>query len=253
MTPAFHSIAARSSVPLFIFGDHSSDHIPDEFSGLGLSAQDCARHIAVDIGTEGVIRALCQDFGCGGHLAGVSRLVIDCNRDLAANGLIASRSDGSVIPGNQDSTHAQRRARIDHIYTPYHQALGAAIEQCAITTADPLIVSIHSFTPQLRGGDKRPVEIGFLVKADPDSAREAMAEFAAISKNYNVGYNEPYSAWDLNHTVDVHVTARGLRHLNIEIRQDLITTTGQQAHMADILSRIIGPVMRRQPVAPRPY
>lgn len=253
MTDAFHSIAARSSVPLFMFGDHSSDHIPNEFEGLGLSAQDRARHIAVDIGTEGVIRGLCHDFGCAGHLAGVSRLVIDCNRDLAAEGLIASESDGSLISGNQNLSKTQRQIRIDKFYTPYHDALSDAIESCSKSTSDPLIISIHSFTPQLRGGDKRPVEIGFLVKADPNSARAAMAEFSTISMNYNVGYNEPYSAWDLNHTVDVHVTASGLRHLNIEIRQDLITTARQQAHMADILSRIIGPVMRRQPVAPRPY
>ena len=253
MSKAYHSIAARTDAPLFIFGDHSSDHIPDEFDGLGLSGQDRARHIAVDVGTEGVIRALCKAFGCAGHLAGVSRLVIDCNRDLAAKGLIAEISDESPIPGNQNLTAAQKQSRIAQIYTPYHDTLGAAIEHCSQNTRDPLIISIHSFTPQLRGGEKRPVEIGFLVKADLDSARDAMAEFATISMNYNVGYNEPYSAWDLNHTVDVHVTARGLRHLNIEIRQDLITTPQQQAHMADILSRIIGPVMRRQPVAPRPY
>lgn len=253
MTSAFYSIAARNRAPLFIFGDHSSDHIPKDMNGLGLSREDRARHIAVDIGTQGVIRALCQDFGCGGHLAGVSRLVIDCNRALGAQGLIATQSDGSVIPGNQGLTAAERCSRIDHIYTPYHEALATSIEQCAVKTPDPLIVSIHSFTPQLRGGAKRPVEIGFLVKADLDSARAAMTEFEVLPTNYTVGYNEPYSAWDLNHTVDVHVTARGLRHLNIEIRQDLITTAKQQRDMAGTLSRIIGPVMRRHSAAPRPY
>lgn len=253
MTKAYHSIAARRDAPLFIFGDHSSDHIPEEFDGLGLSGEDRARHIAVDIGTEGVIRGLCKSFGCAGHLAGVSRLVIDCNRDVAAQGLIAMISDESLIAGNKNLSAAQRQSRIDEIYMPYHAALGAAIEHCSKDRADPLIVSVHSFTPQLRGAKKRPVEIGFLVKADPDSARDAIAEFTALEMDYNVGNNEPYSAWDLNHTVDTHVTARGLRHLNIEIRQDLITTTDQQAQMAETLSRIIGPVMRRQPTTPRPY
>lgn len=237
---------------MIIFGDHSTAYIPEGYNNLGLSVEDRARHIAVDIGTEGLIRAMCKEYGCAGHLAGVSRLVIDCNRDPDAAGLIPAISDSTVIPGNQNLSAAERTARFETYYKPYHDALGAAIEHCAMTQVDPLIVSMHSFTPQLRGDEKRGVEIGFLVKADPQSANDAVAEFATISNNYDVRLNEPYSAWDLNHTVDRHVTQRGLRHLYVEVRQDLLDTLAAQTHMADLLSRIIGPVMRRSPVAPRP-
>ncbi|WP_017931329.1 N-formylglutamate amidohydrolase [Robiginitomaculum antarcticum] len=251
MPASYHTIAARGDAPLLFFGDHSSAHIPKAMQGLGISPQDRARHIAVDIGTEGIIHALCREFGCAGHLAGVSRLVIDCNRDLKAKNLIPTISDGTHIPGNASLTATARQSRIDTYYAPYHDALGRAVDVCAKRTIDPLIVSMHSFTTQLRGGDKRGVEIGFLVKADPQSANDAIAEFATISYNYDVRINEPYSAWDLNYTVDRHVMPRGLRHLYIEVRQDFIATPAAQSNMADILSRVIGPVMRRSTIAPR--
>ena len=52
MSEAYHSIAATKNVPLFIFGDHASKHIPEEYNNLGLSGDDLTRHIAWDIGTE---------------------------------------------------------------------------------------------------------------------------------------------------------------------------------------------------------
>ena len=74
MSQAFNTIKATKDAPVFIFGDHASRHIPSEYDNLGLSGEDLTRHIAWDIGTETVIRHLCEHFGCGGQLAVVSRL-----------------------------------------------------------------------------------------------------------------------------------------------------------------------------------
>ena len=74
MSEAFHTIPAAKKSPVFIFGDHASKHIPDEYDNLGLSGTDLTRHIAWDIGTETIVRELCAYFGCGGQLAAVSRL-----------------------------------------------------------------------------------------------------------------------------------------------------------------------------------
>jgi len=68
MTPAFHTLAAASETPLLIFGDHASKVIPPRYNNLGLSGADLTRHIAHDIGTDSVIRALCQRFGAAGHM-----------------------------------------------------------------------------------------------------------------------------------------------------------------------------------------
>ena len=62
MSEPFHIIPAASETPLFLFGDHASRHIPARYDSLGLSGDDLTRHIAWDIGTEAVLRTLCQRF-----------------------------------------------------------------------------------------------------------------------------------------------------------------------------------------------
>lgn len=239
MIPAFHTIPAKWDTPLFVFGDHSSNVIPPEFDDLGLSGDDLTRHIAWDIGTETVIRELCRIYGCAGHLAGFSRLVIDPNRDVALPSFIPVVTDGTLVPGNQDLSDAARQDRIDRFYQPYHEGLAFALDKAP---QDSLVISVHSFTKQLREGDGewRGTDVGLLVKHDEDTAKACQDQFnTKISRAYDVGINEPYSAMDLNHTIDAHVVPRGLRHLAIEIRQDHISTEGSAKDMAVILDKVL--------------
>lgn len=236
---AFKSINPKSGnqCPLFIFGDHTSSFIPSELNNLGLSGDDLTRHIAYDIGTEGLVRGLCAHFGCAGHVAGVSRLVLDCNRDPNAAGLIPKESDGTVITGNQNLGQADKTNRITQIHTPYHAALSRALDDVSSRTHDPLIVSIHSFTPQLKfGGDWRMTEMGLLFKGDIKTAK---ATETLLKPNFTVGMNKPYSAFVLNYTVDTNVMPRGLRHITFEVRQDLIDTPAKEVDITQVLERVL--------------
>ena len=239
MTVSHHSIKPAKDTPLFIFGDHASKHIPEAYDNLGLSGDDLTRHIAWDIGTETIVRHLCEHFGCGGQVAGVSRLVIDLNRTLDMKGLIPEESDGTVIYGNQNLSAAQRQDRIDRFYHPYHAGLNTALDKLD----DPLVISVHSFTPKPELGDARSVDIGLLVKHDVESAEQFRKMWA---RDYNVGMNEPYSAYDLNHTIDANVALRGLRHLAIEIRQDHISTDIKAREMAQLLAEHLEPLVNRR-------
>lgn len=234
-SPAFHIIPAATETPLFIFGDHASRHIPAPYDNLGLSGDDLTRHIAWDIGTETVIRELCKYFGCGGQLAGVSRLVIDLNRDPLAAGLIPHESDGTDIPGNADISPAERQDRMAQFYTPYHTALGQNLDRLTA----PFVLSIHSFTPQPKTGAARQTDIGLLMRHDEASAKDFQALFRTINPDFNVDINLPYSAYDLNYTVDEHIAPRGLRHLAIEIRQDHIDTDVKARAIAKTLKGVI--------------
>lgn len=240
MTTAFHTLPARGDTPLFIFGDHSSNVIPPAFDNLGLSGDDLTRHIAWDIGTETIIRELCKAYGCGGHLAGFSRLVIDPNRDLSSPGLIPEASDGTRVPGSQNISGAERQSRIERFYQPYHDGLDAALGRLP---NDPLIISVHSFTPKPREGTARPTDVGLLVKQDVDTAMVFQESLARLKPDFNIGINEPYSAFDLNHTIDAHIAPRGLRHLAIEIRQDHIGTDAQAKDMAKILGKALSDII----------
>ena len=231
----FVILPAKSDSPVFLFCDHATNHIPERFNKLGLSERDLRRHIAWDIGAETLTRQFCQTYGAAGLLARFSRLVIDANREKDSPGLIPETSDGTRIPGNQDLTEDQRLERLNCFYEPYHQALEKELDIIGRNAVDPLIISIHSFTPKPDLGSRRQLDIGLLWKVDEDKARHIKTEIERVHP-YKVGLNEPYSALKLNHTMDRHVIPRGLRHTTLEIRQDLIDTEAKALRVAKHLT-----------------
>ena len=233
MSEAFHIIPGDPAVPMFIFGDHASRFIAPRYADLGLSGEDLTRHIAWDIGTEAVVRGLCARFGAGGVVAGFSRLVIDANRPETMESLIPEFSDGTDIPGNLNLDADAREERIATLHRPYHAQLRRAI---SAYQNRPLCVSIHSFTPHPHTGDPRHLDIGLLVKDDIPTATIFEHHLAALSPQLSIGVNEPYSAHDLNHTVDTHLSPRNLPHLAIEIRQDHLGDDAGIAAMVKIIA-----------------
>lgn len=250
MTKPYYPIAAKKDIALFVFGDHASKHIPEELNNLGLSGNDLTRHIAWDIGTDVIVRYLCEHFGCAGQLAGVSRLVIDYNRDTEMNSSIPVESDGTIIPGNIGIKESERQRRIDSYHAPYHTALNASL----MSYDDPLVISVHSFTPKPDLGDVRLVDIGLLVKHDEESADALKGMFMLLGQNFVVSVNEPYSAHVLNYTIDTLVASRGLRHLAIEVNQRHIDTDDKALYMAKILADRLEPIVNKtyNSMLPRP-
>ena len=236
--PPFTIIPANSSVAAFVLCDHASNHIPAPFENLGLSENQLSRHIAWDIGAQSLTQQVCNAFDIAGILAGFSRLLIDPNRDLKSDGLIPMRSDALNIPGNQSLSQEDINARIDTFYSPYHQELEAQIDELQERSIDPLIISIHSFTPKMASGAQRDLDIGLLWKTDEDLALRVKAAIENVH-GYRVKLNAPYSALDLNHTLDRHVIARGLRHITFEVKQDLIDTKRKAHIMASHLTQAL--------------
>ncbi len=235
--PAKSGTVSNSGV--FVFCDHASNHIPAHLNNLGLGAADLSRHIAWDIGAATLTRQFCKAYGSVGLLAGFSRLVIDPNRAVDTPGSIPEISDNTPIPGNQNLSRAQKNERITRYYQPYHDALEAQLDAAQAQFIDPLIVSVHSFTPKMAGGQKRELDIGLLWKADPDKAHRLKTEIERVHP-YHVELNQPYSALELNYTIDQHVIARGLRHTTLEVRQDLIDTEAKAHIMAAHLTKALG-------------
>lgn len=218
---------------LLLIGDHASDHVPADVA-LGVAAAVMREHVAIDIGVDPLARALCAMLDCPGVLGGVSRLVIDLNREEDAAGLIPIASDGHAIPGNVDLDDAARAARIDLYWRPYHDHLAARI---AVDRPD-LLVSLHSFTPRLASApEPRRWQIGILYNQDERAARIAipLLEAAGIV----TGDNLPYSGKVLNATMNRHAEANGIPYLGIEVRQDLIGTLAGVAEWAQSLAPII--------------
>jgi len=241
MSAAYDHIPATRNIPLFIFGDHASRNIPTKYNNLGLTGDDLTRHIAWDIGTQTIIRTLCAKLGCAGQIAGISRVVIDLNRELSMDTLIPKTSDGTQIPGNQNIDDDERQNRIDSYYIPYHDNLGRALDAMGFGFA----LSIHSFTPKLAGQAPRELEIGLLVKDDEMSAKLFQTSLSKVRPDWRVAVNEPYSAYDLNHTIDVSVSTRGLPHLSVEVNQALIDTDDKAKAIALSLADALQPLIEK--------
>lgn len=224
---------------VFVFADHASNHTPDWIGDLGLSDAIMSRHIAWDIGTEWVARDLCDQLSCAGLLCGFSRLVIDANREPGTDGSIPLISDGTPIPGNAELSLPQIQERKHRLHDAYQSTLGERLDD----RPDCLAISIHSFTPQLQDQPKRTTDIGLLVKDDSETAIAFIVNMADIAPDLQVDVNEPYSAHDLNHTVDHNIVPRSLRHLVIEVRQDHIGTKADAKRMSEKLARAIRPLI----------
>ena len=217
--------------------DHASNYIPEELYQLGLPGSELARHIAWDIGAAGVTELLSEMLDSPAILSGVSRLVIDCNRQLDARDLIPEVSDGTRVPGNLHLTAAARAARID-LFRGYHDAVGSVLSQRNARGAKSIVVSIHSMTESL-AGINRPWQIAlssYLDRSLADPVLMALRRDSAIV----VGDNQPY---DLDPAVDYsipfHALSRGLPHIQVEFRQDEITDAAGQQRWARLFAQAI--------------
>jgi predicted N-formylglutamate amidohydrolase len=243
MSEAWIDIVGAPGTDLLLIADHASNRLP-EGADLGVPAALMDQHVAIDIGAAPLARALSASIGCAGVLGGVSRLLIDLNREEDAAGLIPASSDGHLIPGNAALSEKQRAARISAFWSPYHRHIADLI----LAMAPKLLISLHSFTPYLATCDKpRPWQIGILYNQDDRAARLALPllEQAGIV----AGDNLPYSGKVLNATMNRHGEANRIPYLGIEVRQDLIADDEGVARWCGRLAPIIQAV--RQGLAGR--
>jgi predicted N-formylglutamate amidohydrolase len=211
---AFEAISG--SGPIFFLCDHAASALPP--GGLGLDPALLSTHIAYDIGAASVTRALAAAYGAPALLGAWSRLLIDLNRGADDPTLVMKLSDGSIIPGNRDADAAEVARRIQAFHAPYHAAIAAELDRIG---PGAVLFSMHSFTPAWKGRP-RPWDVGVLYDRDVRLAVPLMARLAEAG--FTVGDNEPYTGALEGDTLWRHGTMRGLPHVLIEMRQDLVGT-----------------------------
>ena len=237
----FHSAARQ---PVLLTCDHASKAVPQALGLLGLAPEDLARHIGWDIGAAEVTRRLAQKLDAAAILAGYSRLVIDCNRDPDDATSIPEASDDVVVPANRGLGAEARAARRAALFAPYHAAIESWLEARLARGEVPALLSIHSFTPAM-GGKARPWHVGILWDSDPRIPVPLMAALRA-DPALEVGDNQPYSAKQpAGYTVRHHAVARGLPHVAVEIRQNLIDSAAGAEAWAARLAGLLGPILAR--------
>jgi predicted N-formylglutamate amidohydrolase len=218
--------------------DHAGRALPRSLGSLGLSATDLESHIAWDIGAAAVARRLADELDAELVLQRYSRLVIDCNRPLGAPDSIVAHSGGVAIRGNRGLTAADAEERVRSVFEPYHAQIRRTLDERSERGQRSVLVSLHSFTPELLGA-ARPWHAGVLYQRDTRMARPLL-ELLRQEPLLEVGDNQPYAASDAtDFTINEHGERRGLAHVELEVRQDLIGDEPGQRLWAERLARLL--------------
>jgi predicted N-formylglutamate amidohydrolase len=211
--------------------DHANPRIPRRLNNLGLPTSELQRHIAWDIGALGVARQVALVLDAPLVAQNYSRLVIDCNRDPKVRTSIPRSSESIDIPGNRDLSDAEVAARRTEIFEPYHRRIRALLDERAAAGRPTILVAQHSMT-NIYHGVAREMHAAVLYNRDRRFAGLVLDELRREG-GLNIADNQPYSVSDeTDYTIPRHAEARGLAHVEIELRQDLVSDDAGQAEWA---------------------
>lgn len=236
--PAYEIVNPTGTSPFVFACDHAGRALPRRLGNLGLSEAELTRHIAWDLGVAEVGRLLAQRLGAYLILQNYSRLVIDANRPPGTPQSILTLSEATHIPGNETLSPADAEQRAAEVFWPYHRALAAELDRRHEAGIPTIFVSLHSFTPVFLGRS-RPWHAGVLYQRDRRFAEPLLALLRA-EPGLTIGDNEPYAVSDAtDYSVVNYGEQRGYHHVEIELRQDLITEPAGQREWADRLARLL--------------
>jgi predicted N-formylglutamate amidohydrolase len=231
-------LRANGASDFLLTADHAGRMVPRRLGMLGLPQHELERHIAWDIGITGVTEGLSAALGATAVLQTYSRLVIDCNRSPEVESSIPVVSETTDIPGNRGLTPAERATRRRAIFDPYHAEIATLLDTRERAGRRTVLVAMHSFTPVFRG-ESRAMHVGVLYNRDPRLAL-ILLDLLRREGGLVTGDNAPYRVSDLtDYTVPVHAERRGLAHVEIEIRQDLIADAAGEAEWAARFARLL--------------
>ncbi len=236
--PAWRIEHADGRSDYFLICDHAGNRLPRGLGTLGLDAHALASHVAWDIGAGAVASGLGDALDACVILQPYSRLVIDCNRPPGSADSIVSLSERTPIPGNLSVSPAEAAAREAEIFVPYHARIRELLDARLRRGQRTLLISLHSFTPVYLDVP-RPWHAAVLYNRDPRLAR-LIARALRDEGGLVVGENEPYAVNDdTDYAIPRYGEARGLAHVELEIRQDLIDDVAGQSAWTERLARLL--------------
>ena len=240
----FRVLRETGGSDIFLTADHAGQVVPGALGDLGVSQAEMNRHIGWDIGIAGVTERLSAALDATAVLQTYSRLVIDCNRDPSWESAMPEVSEYTQVPGNRALTREQKAERVEAIFAPYHERISGLLD--ARAGRRTLYVAMHSFTPSFKG-ESRAMHVGLLYNKDPRLAL-VLLDLLRQEGDLVVGDNAPYFITDdSDYGVPVHAERRGLPHIEVEIRQDLIAEPAGQQASADRFARLLTNASRLLP------
>jgi predicted N-formylglutamate amidohydrolase len=148
------------------------------------------------------------------------------------------QSEHTVIPGNLAISPEQAQVRAHCIFEPYHARIRRELTERSARGDKVILIFLHSFTPEFKSVE-RPWHAGVLHHRDTRLAEPLLRALRA-EPGLVVGDNEPYSASEsTDYGLIEHGERRGLPHVELEIRQDLLADVDGQRAWASRLARLL--------------
>jgi len=176
----------HSNNKIVLFCSHASNTLPLGYSWSENDKKNFSeKHWAWDLGALDASIYLASGLKCTLVHTLYSRLLIDPNRNIAAEDLINKEGDNIEIELNKDLTKEEKSYRIFNYHKPYYDAIHEISEKI-----DPdIVIGIHSFTPN-REGEVRKLEVGVEYTNSYDLAKFLCD--GMLEKKYDTQLNEPY-------------------------------------------------------------
>ncbi len=149
---------------LLISCEHGGNEVPAAFAHVFPASAKAIleSHRGVDIGALALAKTLAQQLRADAYDDNtLTRLLIDFNRSLHHANVFSEFS--------QTLSESEKQSLIQRHYLPYRDTIEQTITQWIVQGHDVLHLSVHSFTPKLKG-EVRNADIGLLY--DPKRALE---------------------------------------------------------------------------------
>jgi predicted N-formylglutamate amidohydrolase len=240
ITDAYASHVFGASAGVVVTCEHASERVPEGFAAAtGFVWPEADRwlrgtHWAYDLGAEAIALAYAERVRARIVCARFSRLLVDPNRPLCSDTLFRDVAEGRPITMNRHLSDHARQARLDLLYTPFHDAVDRAV---GASTAAEIVLAIHTFTHEYEG-QRRSLEVGVLFDREDELGLRVLAGLRTAG--FDAEANEPWSGKaGLIHVAQHHGDRHGKRALELEVRQDLAEDPRFRARLVPALASLL--------------
>lgn len=213
--------------------EHGGHRIPAAYRPLFAGKSELlATHRGYDIGILPFTRFLARELEAPLHAAEVSRLLVDLNRSRRSPTLFSEIT--RQLPA------AERAAILRRYYHPYREAVTRSVAE-GLRGGRVLHLSVHSFTPELRGV-VRQADVGLLYDptrpAEAEFCRRWQAAIVHLDPALRVRRNYPYRGVSDCLVTTLRRHFGGERYLGVEIEVNQKLPQGEPSrwhHMQQVL------------------
>ncbi len=223
--------------------EHASHAVPEGERDLGVPPEVLTTHAAWDPGARDVAERVSQALGAPLVAGRFTRLFVDLNRSPSNTAeVIPAACYGVHVPANLQLAPTERAERLRTYHAPYRAEIGAHIEHHMRRRGRCLVLSVHSFTPEI-DPDQRRFDVGIMF--DRGLAWEARAvgamEGVLARHGRTSRRNLPYDGQDDSVLTEFRNRWPGPRFIGIEVElnQRMMAGAGWAEGIADALAESV--------------